>query len=381
MISKYPAILIACLLLLLLTGCGTSSIPTGLSENKYLHPDGKMIAATTLAGTTFNSDDQRVELDIDQIRLAQLHSVPQYMRHSDLGLAFFLLESKAKPSDSFKWEPIAISGYSVNVVLKELTLISPQGAQFEVPVRLESGKARLDLDAVIQKLRPNVEYTLSCPRCNPDLSRLRGQYLELPTPPRVTTEISFKLNSAEYGAITRRVQQEKAAAARKQRERELAERKRQQQLAQEKREREAQARKIEADRKREAARIAREGDGSPDDLVCKKYGFKPNSDAYASCRLQIDVAKREMQQQRAMYLDQQRRIQEAEEAERRRRQSAFMMGMGLRMMGGQSAAGAAVDQSVGAPMYQPPPPTSRTYTLPNGRMMTCTTTGSMTNCF
>ena len=129
------------------------------------------------------------------------------------------------------------------------------------------------------------------------------------------------------------------------------------------------------------ARIAREGDGSPDDLLCKKYGFKPNTQAYASCRMQIDIAKREMQQQQAIYQAQLKQIEQAQEAARKRRQSDFMLGMGLRMMGGQSAAGAAVDQSVGAPMYQPPPPSTRTYTFPNGQMMTCTTTGSMTNCF
>lgn len=42
---------------------------------------------------------------------------------------------------------------------------------------------------------------------------------------------------------------------------------------------------------------------------------------------------------------------QTQEAERKRRKIAFMLGMGLRMMGGQSASEAAIDQSVGAPMY------------------------------
>ena len=46
-----------------------------------------------------------------------------------------------------------------------------------------------------------------------------------------------------------------------------------------------------------------------------------------------------------------------------------MFGIGLRMMGGQSAAMTAVDQSAVAPMYQLPPPSTRTYTFPNSRMI------------
>lgn len=247
----------------------------------------------------------------------------------------------------------------------------------EVPVRLSSDKVELDLNNVIDKIRPNVTYEISCTRCKPNLTKLLSQYSEIPPPPQVKTVASFVLSSSEYASIKRRVQEINAASARLERERKQAERKRQQELAQENRTREAEIRKVEADRKREAARVAREGDGSSDDLLCKKYGFKPNTQAYANCRLQVDLAKREMQQQQAQYMAQQQQLQEAQAAERKRRQGAFMLGMGLSMMGGQNAAA-----SSGTNTYQqPPPPSTRTYTLPNGRIMTCTTTGTMTNCF
>lgn len=364
-----------------LTGCGSMSIPTGLSEDKYLDPDGTTMVATYITGTAFNSSERWVELNINQIRLAQLHSVPQYLWQSGTEVSLVLKETKAKPSSIFKWEPISKSRYSIHEALREVSISAPGSTQLEIPVRFRSGQVELDLNDVIQKIRPNVEYTISCPRCEPYLLGLRGKYSDVPSPPQLNTVAKFVINSSEYNLIKRRVQEKNAATARLERERKQAERIRQQELAQEKREREAQIRKADADRKLELTRIAREGDGSSDDLLCKKYGFKPNTQSYANCRMQIDVAKREMQQQQAFYQAQQQQIQQAQEAERKRRQSAFMLGMGLRMMGGQSASGAAIDQSVGAPMYQPPPPSSRTYTLPNGRMMTCTSNGSFTNCY
>lgn len=67
---------------LLLAGCGNLSIPTGLSEDRYLDPNGVMVVATNLQGATFDANERWVELKVDQSRLAQLHSVPQYMWQS-----------------------------------------------------------------------------------------------------------------------------------------------------------------------------------------------------------------------------------------------------------------------------------------------------------
>lgn len=46
-------------------------------------------------------------------------------------------------------------------------------------------------------------------------------------------------------------------------------------------------------RKAEEERIAREGDGSPDDLSCKKYGLKPQTQGYSECRMRLDLSRKE----------------------------------------------------------------------------------------
>jgi hypothetical protein len=43
----------------------------------------------------------------------------------------------------------------------------------------------------------------------------------------------------------------------------------------------------------EVERIARDGDGSPDDQRCKGYGLKPSSAGYAECRMRLDLDKRQ----------------------------------------------------------------------------------------
>lgn len=99
----------------------------------------------------------------------------------------------------------------------------------------------------------------------------------------------------------------------------------------------------------------------------------------ADCRL---VLLKTICNSSKQYLAQQQSLKEAQEKEKNRQQSTFMLGMGLRMMSGQSASGAAIDQSVGAPMYSPAATSpTRSYTFSNGRTMTCTTTGSFTDCF
>lgn len=53
-----------------------------------------------------------------------------------------------------------------------------------------------------------------------------------------------------------------------------------------------QVRKAEEQRK-EAERIAREGDLTPDDLSCKKYGLLPQTQGYAECRMRLDLIRKE----------------------------------------------------------------------------------------
>ena len=361
-----------------LTGCANVSIPTGASEEKYLNPRGGSPIATLINSASYDPTSRSIYLDVSQYKLQQLYTVPKHFNTASGNVTLYYPD--AKPKDDYIWEFQAISLYSVSQI-REVSLTLQDGTPVVVPVKLENKRVELDLNDVIDKIRPNARYSVVCDSCTRAALETAIPLESFPALPRSSGEVNLVVLPAERSAIRNKLREVRQAAIAEQRAREAEAREREQRLAREQREREAQAKKDEADRKREAARIAREGDGSPDDLVCKKYGFKPNTDAYASCRLQVATARREMQQQRAMYIEQQRQIEQAQEAERKRRQSAFMLGMGLRMMGGQSAAGAAIDQSVGAPMYQSPPPSTRMYTLPNGRMMTCTTTGSMTNCF
>lgn len=122
-----------------------------------------------------------------------------------------------------------------------------------------------------------------------------------------------------------------------------------------------------------------------DDDTCSNYGFKKGTPAFAECKIRIDLARREMLQQQEFYEQQMMQYQQqvaAQEAEKNSRQSAYMTELGLRMMGGQAPLDAAVSVGTGAPITQPQmPSTTRLYTLPNGRSMTCTSSGNVVNCF
>jgi hypothetical protein len=116
----------------------------------------------------------------------------------------------------------------------------------------------------------------------------------------------------------------------------------------------------------------------PDDATCKKYGFRSGSNEYASCRLQIDQARQDAQRQQAQFQQQQRQYEAQLEAQRDARSRAA--GLALLNLGlGTMASGNLPGTAPVAPV--PPQNFNRTYTLPGGRIMNCTTTGTMTNCF
>lgn len=122
------------------------------------------------------------------------------------------------------------------------------------------------------------------------------------------------------------------------------------------------------------------GDGSDDDRTCQRYGFKPSTSEYASCRQQIDLARNQAQQQQAQLDAQQAQYQQQLEAYKKQKSQAAglaMMGVGLGMLSNSSSG--AVSYGVPAP----PTPlqiSPRTYMLPGNRVMTCTTTGNITSC-
>jgi hypothetical protein len=130
--------------------------------------------------------------------------------------------------------------------------------------------------------------------------------------------------------------------------------------------------------------------GDPDDATCKRYGFKAGTPDYGRCRQQIDIAKADAAQKQREYEARQREYQaqqrayaaQAAQDEKDRKLAAglALMGMGSRMMQGQSPY---FSENVGAAargQIAPSPPQPQIYTLPGGRSMTCTTTGNVTNC-
>jgi len=120
----------------------------------------------------------------------------------------------------------------------------------------------------------------------------------------------------------------------------------------------------------------------PDDSTCRKYGFKPRTNEYAACRLQIDQARRDAQTQEAQFAEKQRQY-EAQLAEQQK-QRRVASGIALMQMGAGISSGAYNSQNAYGALPSPPIPPqnlNRTYILPGGKMMNCTTTGTVTNCF
>jgi hypothetical protein len=72
-------------------------------------------------------------------------------------------------------------------------------------------------------------------------------------------------------------------------------------------------------KKLEEERIAREGDGTPDDLSCKKYGLKVQTQGYAECRMRLDIMRKENQRTQGINAANQRNAENARKAELQRR--------------------------------------------------------------
>lgn len=135
---------------------------------------------------------------------------------------------------------------------------------------------------------------------------------------------------------------------------------------------------------RRAQRAAIEGDGSSDDLTCKRFGFKPQTSGYSECRLKLEIASRQATQQQAQYETEKRQYDEqvaAIKKEKERQRNLKQLELGLRMMGGQNIQDAAMATSGMQPLPKPPGPINQTIIMPGGRMVNCTTTGTVTNCF
>lgn len=139
----------------------------------------------------------------------------------------------------------------------------------------------------------------------------------------------------------------------------------------------------------------------PSGEACVGYGFKLSTVAYSQCVMQVDQAKRDAQiaqqqyemqvaqyqQQVAAYQAQQDAIKK--EKDRRKWEMLGRLGAGMANSTSPSFLGAlneGLAAANGVPMAQPvapsfPRPRTHTMVLPNGSVVTCTTTGSVTNCF
>lgn len=123
-------------------------------------------------------------------------------------------------------------------------------------------------------------------------------------------------------------------------------------------------------------KIKAQGDGSSEDVTCQKYGFEPQTVSYNQCRLQIDLAKRQLEAQQSQY-EEQKQIYEQQlaevEKEKQRQRGRKQLEMGLRMLSGQSATDAAMATARMFPIL-PRQPAFENYmvTLPGGHTTNCT---------
>jgi len=120
---------------------------------------------------------------------------------------------------------------------------------------------------------------------------------------------------------------------------------------------------------------------SHDDATCQKYGFAPQTESYANCRLQLDVAKSQMQAQRKQYEAEVAAYNKRKEDERRKRESDYLINLGTRMMGGQDMGSAARDAAGIGPAPTPPQSYSQRIRLPNGQWVTCDPHGPTVYCY
>jgi len=123
---------------------------------------------------------------------------------------------------------------------------------------------------------------------------------------------------------------------------------------------------------------------NPDDALCVQYGFKVNTNEFAQCKQQIHNARQQAQLQQQQYEQQKRQYDEQQaliEKERKRQQSQRLFDMSQRLASGQSLTDVGRAGMGLPPLQQPTLPSNQTFVMPNGRTMTCTTTGTITNCF
>lgn len=136
---------------------------------------------------------------------------------------------------------------------------------------------------------------------------------------------------------------------------------------------------------RSVARSAAVGDGSQDDQTCQKYGLKPGQPEYGNCRMQIDMARQQVAREQAKYqaeLVAYEKQKKEQDAQRRREQGLRQMAIGAGIASGQISLEDLGRSSLGLPPApRAPDMQNQTIRLPNGSLVHCNTVGSITNCF
>jgi hypothetical protein len=129
---------------------------------------------------------------------------------------------------------------------------------------------------------------------------------------------------------------------------------------------------------------AQRGDGSQDDQTCQRYGLKPGQPEYGNCRMQINLAKQQAAREQARYEAEMAAYEQQKqelEAERKRQLAMRQLQMGLGLMSGQVTLDDIGRSSMGLPPApRPPAIQNQTIRLPGGGIVNCTTTGTFTNC-
>ena len=122
-----------------------------------------------------------------------------------------------------------------------------------------------------------------------------------------------------------------------------------------------------------------------ENATCIKYGFITGTEPHSKCLMQIDLARKEAVERRELYELQMRAYEAqqcAETKERERKGGDAMLEYGLRLLAGQSPIKAATSLGSSKRIIPPSPPlTNKTYVLPEGKVMNCTTTSTTTICF
>jgi len=109
--------------------------------------------------------------------------------------------------------------------------------------------------------------------------------------------------------------------------------------------------------------------------TCAKYGFTNGTTAFSDCRMKLDMAAAESAQAQKKYEKEKAAYDEKVAYARSMRQ----IEAGLRMIGGQSPVEAWSSVGTGAPIR--PSAINQTIIAPGGRIINCSTTGNITNCF